>query len=103
MVLLKIDKLPSGTKKINTDILLKGEATGHAHKIINGTIFISRTTTYSDGTSFFTDRVMYVEAKKGTKLVHDEHGPIDLEPGIYELRRQREYDGSDREYKAVVD
>ena len=35
----------------------------------------------------------YVSAHEDTRLIHEEHLPIKLEPGNYEVIRQREYLG----------
>lgn len=69
----------------NTDILREGTLTGHHHKIINGKIFFQPI----DDNHIFA----YVEANKDCRLVHDEHGTIELSEGIYEVRRQREVRG----------
>ena len=34
---------------------------------------------------------MYVSAGSDARLVHDEHGPIDIPEGSYKVVRQREY------------
>ena len=103
VLLLKVEKLPNKKRKQDTDIILKGEVTGHAHKVVNATIYFGTPVLETDGESFRSMTVMYVQAKKGAKLVHEEHGPIDLEPGIYEVRTQREYDGIDRPFRQVID
>ena len=46
---------------------------------------------------------MFVKAKKGAKIVHEEHGTIELEPGLYEVIRQREYDPNAPENPWVED
>ena len=75
----KVESLPRKPRKLKTDIIVKGEATGHAHRIEHGTLFMS-------------GAVMFIEADKGATIVHEEHAPIELEPGIYEVVRQREFD-----------
>ena len=81
ILLKKIETIPKGARPSKSDVILKGEATGHAHKIVNGTIF----TGYRTGE-------MYVEADVGAALIHEEHNTIELEAGLYEVIRQREYD-----------
>jgi hypothetical protein len=61
-------------------ILAYGEATGHAHAID-----AKACTLYE----WQGNRLL--EVKKATSLKHEEHSPIALKPGIYEVRRQREY------------
>lgn len=86
VLLKKIDELPKNKRKLKTDIIVRGEATGHAHKIRIGILFSS----WEDGPH------LYIKASKGAKVVHEEHEEIDLEQGIYEVIRQREYDPNAR-------
>jgi hypothetical protein len=83
ILLKKIETIPVGVQPSNDDVILRGEATGHAHRIVNGTIFTR---------SRFPTEEMYVEAKVGAALIHEEHSTIPIEPGFYEVIRQREYD-----------
>jgi len=80
VLLKKIEKIPKGVEPKEDDIILKGEATGHAHRIENGTI-------YTGG----WPEVMYLEAEAEAALVHEEHNTIPIEAGVYEVIRQREY------------
>ena len=80
----KIDSLPKRKRKLDTDIIVRGEATGHAHALVNGEIYTSIVATIGP--------VNFLKAKKGAKVVHDEHETIELESGFYEVVRQREYD-----------
>ncbi len=62
--------------------LVHGELTGHSHRIAD-----PRTATlFSAGMMFYLD----VHADSAT-VVHEEHGPIALEHGLYRVWRQREY------------
>jgi hypothetical protein len=78
----KVDGLPKKKRKLDTDIIVRGEATGHAHRIQNGSLF----------SSWDRGPHQFIKAYKDTKIVHEEHETIELEPGIYEVIRQREYD-----------
>ena len=95
VLIIKIDKLPDELQKAKDMVLLEGETTGHMHRVSgNATVF--EPPRYSgDGL------LKIVEAKEGTQIVHEEHAPITLEPGIYECRRQREYD--EKEIRYVMD
>jgi len=62
-------------------VLADGELTGHAHRIKKHT---NRIKHYLDG------EVAYLEVGAPTLVEHEEHGPITLEPGCYEVRRQIE-------------
>ena len=61
------------------DVIVAGEATGHAHRLQDGTILEA-----PDGT-------LYLDVTHSTQVVHEEHGPITLGPGLWLVIRQREY------------
>lgn len=87
--LVKTDEaVPAGAKPVERDrgrvVLAYGEVTGHAHVIEDEGVDLFATT--SDA----VDRWLRV-GPKGATLVHDEHGAITLEPGVYRTRIQREY------------
>jgi hypothetical protein len=62
-----------------SNIIVAGEATGHAHRLQSGTILEA-----PDGT-------LYLDITQTTQVVHEEHGPITLDPGMWLVVRQREY------------
>ena len=63
-------------------VLAYGEVTGHAHalKAKDAKLFEVKG---------WVDRVLVVA--KATALMHEEHAPIELPPGTYRVKRQREY------------
>lgn len=67
-------------------ILAYGEVTGHAHALVddNVALYMPR----PDSTK--KDRLLNI-VKGPVMLRHEEHGPIPLKPGLYIVRRQREY------------
>jgi len=60
-------------------VIVAGEATGHAHRLTEGTILEA-----PDGT-------LYLDLLSAAKVVHEEHAPITLDPGLWLVVRQREY------------
>jgi hypothetical protein len=62
-----------------SNVIVAGEATGHAHRLQAGTILEA-----PDGT-------LYLDVPQTTRVVHEEHRPITLEPGLWLVIRQREY------------
>lgn len=64
----------------NEVTLLRGEATGHAHKL-KGDFDLLRD----------KNNTMYFEVKTKAYLSHEEHKRIDLPAGKYTVIRQREY------------
>lgn len=80
----------NGLKKISGDLLHKGQQ--HHHRLSGGSFAI-----LTDG----TDR--FVDVKKATKLVHEEHKPIFLAKGKYRLKLVNEYDHLLEESRKVID
>ena len=91
VLLIKVKELPPKKKrrKSKTDVVVRGEATGHAHRIVNGTIYRRW--------ERFSRPARFIKANVGAKLVHEEHGEIELPEGIYQIVRQREYDPANPE------
>ena len=64
-------------------VLAGGEVSGHAHVID------------APDAELFDDPLTgrrFLRLVTESKLTHEEHGPIALPPGLYEVRRQRAYD-----------
>ena len=61
------------------DVIVAGEATGHAHRLQVGTILDA------------PDGALYLDITDTTQVVHEEHGPITISPGLWLVVRQREY------------
>lgn len=77
----------------HSPIIQLGEATGHAHRI--------------DGPKYMQYENMagdrYLKLGKAAVLRHEEHKPIKLLKGVYEIRIVREYDHFKEEQRKVVD
>lgn len=61
-------------------ILAYGEATGHAHAILDENAELQRVT---------SDRSILTVMERPVTLSHEEHGSIQIEPGTYEVQMQR--------------
>jgi hypothetical protein len=84
VLLRKIDQLPSGTPKIISTkrmILAEGEVTGHYHGIQE-----------MDSCLMEIDSRVFLDLKNSATLEHQEHGPITLDAGLWEVGRVQEYD-----------
>ncbi len=93
-VLLKqIDKLPEKVKKLEDKVLAYGEITGHSHRLENP----ENIERYTDGEK------LYLQVFQPTPLIHEEHLPQVVLPGVYEQIREREYSYIDQDIRAVVD
>lgn len=87
------DKLPIGLTKLDHKTLALGEATGHSH------------TFYDDGAELFEDqnKVLWLLITKPVALKHEEHHPIEFNPGVYEIGIVKEYNHFEEEARMVVD
>ncbi len=85
-------QLPTDVKRLQHLVLAEGELTGHSHRIAEKDAAVL----YRSAQGMF----LQVIAERAT-LVHQEHGPIVLGPGVYSIWRQREY--SPREIRTVRD
>jgi hypothetical protein len=66
--------------------ILGSSVTGHTHRISEGEVY-SHEPTFQDNARF------YVRCLEGAQLLHEEHGTIQLPPGVYKVIRQREVNG----------
>ena len=90
VLLIEIDELPSGTSLVSRVpretggdrvVLAYGEVTGHAHAIDE---------THVEARE--RDGRMYLRIEAPATLRHEEHSALELSPGHYEVRRQREFE-----------
>jgi hypothetical protein len=79
VLFVKVVDLPPSVVERMSDVLAEGEATGHAHRLTEGQIWQTR------------EGLLYLRAVAGSQIVHEEHAPIELEPGYWQVIRQREY------------
>lgn len=85
VLLRRVDAIPAEAKPVARDngrvILAYGEVTGHAHQIADpdSAVLLS-----------VAERATFLRLTKKAQLVHEEHAPIDLAPGAYEVIHQRE-------------
>lgn len=80
-----VPKLPSGveTRPVSGTVLVHGEVTGHSHRIED-----AATAQVFSGLQFGE---FFLDVKADARIVHEEHGPIELKQGTYRVWRQREY------------
>lgn len=81
LLLVQVDAIPTGAKRIKSKTLAEGEATGHHHRLLDkGTLVMN------------ADGELYLRAPKdGASVVHEEHARIDLPQGNYKVVIQQEY------------
>ncbi len=83
VLIRRIKSLPAQKAQTRTTgILAYGEVTGHAHRIED--------TTKAEVLEI--DNGLYLRVgEEGVRIVHEEHAPIVLPPGNFEIEIQREY------------
>jgi hypothetical protein len=100
LALVKIGKLPKGLIADKGREIMKGSQ-GKPHLVENGKVYFKKVDQFIFG---------YLEAEKGCKLMHQEHGKkvegkklreFSLPVGVYELRNQVEF--TQKGMKLVVD
>jgi hypothetical protein len=87
VLVMRAEHLPAAPFQVRRDrqgrlVLAGGEASGHAHVIDD------------PGAELLDDPLTgrrYLRLVTESKLSHEEHAPIALPPGLYEVRRQRTY------------
>lgn len=95
VVLKRIAELPAGEQKIISKgklVLAEGEVTGHFHGIEESESELIQ----------IGDQILLNLANTAT-LTHQEHGPITLEAGLWEVGRVQEYDYFAKMVRQVID
>jgi len=79
VLFIPVEEIPQGAQFEETRIVAYGEATGHNHKLI-GTAEV-----------YSLEGQLFAKAGSDVTVVHQEHAPLAIEEGLYEIRIQREY------------
>lgn len=82
VLLATAETIPEEARRLHHTTLAYGELTGHSHRIKEA----KAAELYALAGQLF----LKVIADRAT-LIHEEHGPIELKPGIYRVWMQREY------------
>lgn len=93
--------IPEGNKRANGTVAY-GEVTGHSHRLQESNL--ATATVFDCGEGLFvrvSDEGLSLEGTGGATFIHEEHGPISLPPGDYQITIQREY--SPEAIRNVVD
>lgn len=100
VLLIPVDDIPNGAKKVQRDngrvILAYGEVTGHAHAItVPGADKFRVRTDVGGGPINLRDMspriAEYLRVREEAELKHEEHATIKVPPGNYRVAIQREY------------
>jgi len=74
--------IPKGARRRHTPILVRGEMTGHSHRIEE-----PETTEVWE----YAGELFIKVVAPSARVIHEEHQPISLPRGIYRVWQQREY------------
>lgn len=90
VIIRSIGKIPAGATPVSKStrgfVLAEGEATGHAHVI------------QDEIEMYEKDGVLFIRVEKPVTVEHEEHKPVRIESGTYEIGFVREYDFPIRKY-----
>ena len=84
-VLLVAKEIPLAGLKEKDNVLARGEATGHSHRIEGAKVYVTE------------DGMQVVQVERAARLVHEEHGEMAIPHGTYEVVLQQEYMPGSRE------
>lgn len=84
VTMVRLAEMPKGDSKTVSRkrcVLAEGEKTGHAHVVEDG-----------DAELIKIGERMLLKLTKAATVTHEEHKPITLQPGIWEIGQVSEYD-----------
>ena len=97
----RVKSVPAGeSRKRENGTVAYGEVTGHSHRLAD----LESAEVLEIGNGLYvrvSENGIAIDGNHGASFIHEEHGTINLAPGNYEVRIQREY--SPEEIRNVVD
>lgn len=79
---------------VKDSCLAYGESTGHAHQLVGGEFYLRENPKTKE---------RHLRVVTSTMLKHQEHRPIEINPGEYRIGIQREYDPFEKLIRNVED
>jgi hypothetical protein len=93
VILRKVKLIPRNAVVKRGLLVQEGESTGHVHRFSDKHVSLWE----------FEGKTFVSVKKKPAPLTHDEHEPIKVPPGSYEIDLVREYDYDKHEVRHVID
>lgn len=82
------------TKALDTNVIASSDSTSHSHKVVGDAVLHN----------IFGGPIILVVGDQGCQVTHEEHNPISIPTGKYEIRHQREaLTGDGSEERQVYD
>ena len=88
LLFIRVEKTPENLQQTQDQILAHGEITGHAHKVVTPGVQVFD---FKGVVNQQTLRSKFLKSETPIHIQHEEHGPIVLDSGNWEVLRQREY------------
>ena len=85
-----VSKIPRGSKIIGKTVA-EGETTGHKHSLKGSAQVLE----------YAGER--YIQVLEPAQITHQEHKPIELNPGVYKIEIEKEYSWFTEEIRKVRD
>ncbi len=80
VLFVRCETLPAGLRTQRSNVIVKGETTGHAHRLASGEILRDP-----------KGKIFLRITDEETLVQHEEHAPITLAQGGWAVLRQQEY------------
>ena len=90
VLLFVVNEIPLTAQKHTNNHLAEGEASGHFHAAVGGTVLAEKDD-------------LYLDAPEGCEVTHQEHKTITLPPGKFKVGIVQEYDHFAEEAREVRD
>jgi hypothetical protein len=106
VLLKRINQLPDGCQKLETKVLQLGEVTGHKHqfpKTADVEVYVAPEFAGKEQAITPDEGKFIWVGENEVQLLHEEHNPITIDPGYYQVDIVREFDYDSMEAKRVVD
>ena len=91
---IPVEAVPKGLNRVPDGVLARGESTGHSHRLA----------TLEAAELYAMDGKMFLKVgEEGVSIVHEEHAPVTLDPGSYEVHIDQGFDYSAQALRSVAD
>ena len=99
ILFVKVSNIPQETIKTGSKVIIEYEATGHKHLIASNCTELYELEKDSHIQRRFGRNIIgFVNVLDDTLITHDEHQPIKLPKGKYQIIRQREFNPEGEHY-----
>jgi len=99
-----VSKIPLDAKEVKNKIVARGEHSNHSHIITGNALVLEKDGIFFiDATDASVEHLLESAWLSGVKEWTKEHDPIKLNPGLYEMVPQRQYNPYEKVIERVRD